>query len=178
LTAQRANGNMPRLFFIGNRRRLAVLTRAEDFMRLALAEATIADGEGEIPVGAVAVKDGQVVGVGHNRREGARDPTAHAELLAIQAAAKSLGAWRLSGVTVFVTLEPCAMCAGALVLARVDRLVFGTRDKKAGAVGSLMNLAQDARLNHRVEVVEGVLAEECSALLTTFFRRLRKPEGS
>jgi len=154
-----------------------MLVRAEEFMRLALAEAAVADAEGEIPVGAVAVKDGLVIGAGHNRREGAKDPTAHAELLAIQAAAKSVGAWRLSGVTLFVTLEPCAMCAGALVLARVDRLVFGTRDRKAGAVGSLMNLAQDPRLNHRMEVVEGVLAEECGALLTNFFRRLRKPEG-
>ena len=146
-------------------------------MRLALAEAQAASDEGEIPVGAVAVKDGKVVGAGHNRREGARDPTAHAELLAIQAAARSVGAWRLSGVTVYVTLEPCAMCAGALVLARVDRVVFGTRDAKAGAVGSLMNLVQDPRLNHRMDVQEGLLQEECSSLLKAFFRRLRRPES-
>lgn len=142
-------------------------------MRLALAEAQIAADEGEIPVGAVAVLDGKVVGAGHNRREGARDPTAHAELLAIQAAAKAVGAWRLTGVTVYVTLEPCTMCAGALVLARVDRVVFGTRDPKAGAVGSLMNLVQDPRLNHRMEIVEGVLQEDCSSLLKAFFKRLR-----
>ena len=146
-------------------------------MRLALAEAQTASDEGEIPVGAVAVLDGKVVGAGHNRREGARDPTAHAELLAIQAAAKSVGAWRLSGVTVYVTLEPCAMCAGALVLARVDRVVFGTRDPKAGAVGSLLNLVQDPRLNHRMEVLEGVLQDDCSTLLKAFFRRLRQPES-
>ncbi|MGC4120389.1 MAG: tRNA adenosine(34) deaminase TadA [Myxococcales bacterium] len=150
------------------------LERAEDFMRLALAEAQAAGDEGEIPVGAVAVLDGKVVGAGHNRREGARDPTAHAELLAIQAAAKAVGAWRLTGVTVYVTLEPCTMCAGALVLARVDRVVFGTRDPKAGAVGSLMNLVQDIRLNHRMDVVEGVLQEECSSLLKAFFKRLRE----
>lgn len=146
-------------------------------MRLALAEALVAGDEGEIPVGAIAVLDGKVVGAGHNRREGARDPTAHAELLAIQAAARSVGAWRLSGVTVYVTLEPCAMCAGALVLARVDKVVFGTRDPKAGAVGSLMNLVQDPRLNHRIEVVEGVLQEDCSSLLKAFFRRLRQRES-
>jgi tRNA(adenine34) deaminase len=148
----------------------------EAFMRQALAEASLAATQGEIPVGAVAVKGGQVVGIGHNRREHAQDATAHAELLAVQAAARALGTWRLGGVTLYVTLEPCAMCAGALVLARVDRLVFGARDLKAGAVGSLMNLVQDERLNHRMEVVEGVLAQECSALLKAFFRRLRQRE--
>jgi len=148
-------------------------------MRLALFEAQAASDEGEIPVGAVAVLDGKVVvGTGRNRREGAQDPTAHAELLAIQAAAKTLGRWRLTGVTVYVTLEPCSMCAGALVLARVDRVVFGTRDPKAGAVGSLMNLVQDSRLNHRMDVVEGVLATECSGLLKAFFKRLRQPDGA
>ncbi|MBI5542679.1 MAG: tRNA adenosine(34) deaminase TadA [Deltaproteobacteria bacterium] len=175
LTAPAEVGSIRRLFFIGNRGRLELLERAEEFMRLALEEARAASDQGEIPVGAVAVKDGLVIGAGHNRREGAQDPTAHAELLAIQAAAKAVGAWRLSGVTVYVTLEPCAMCAGALVLARVDRVVFGTRDPKAGAVGSLMNLAQDPRLNHRMEVVEGVLAEECGATLKAFFKRLRRP---
>ena len=178
MTPEGLIGSIRRLFFIGNRGRFTVqLERAEDFMRLALAEAQVAADEGEIPVGAVAVLDGKVVGAGHNRREGARDPTAHAELLAIQAAAKAVGAWRLTGVTVYVTLEPCTMCAGALVLARVDRVVFGTRDPKAGAVGSLMNLVQDPRLNHRMEVVEGVLQEECSSLLKAFFRRLRQPES-
>jgi len=142
-------------------------------MRMALEEARAAAEEGEIPVGAVAVKDGQVVGRGHNRREKALDPTAHAELLAVQEAARTVGAWRLTGGTVYVTLEPCAMCAGALVLARVDRVVFGTRDPKAGAVGSLMNLVSDPRLNHRAEIAEGILAEECSEILRAFFRRLR-----
>lgn len=147
---------------------------AESFMRLALAEAEAAAEEGEIPVGAVAVKDGRVIATGRNRREGANDPTAHAELMAVQQAARVLGAWRLTGVTLYVTLEPCAMCAGALVLARVDKVVFGTRDPKAGAAGSLMNLLQDKRLNHRAEVVEGILAEECSEALKRFFRRLRE----
>lgn len=142
-------------------------------MQLALLEAERAATHGDIPVGAIAVKDGAIVGVGRNLRELKQDPTAHAELLAVGQAARAVGAWRLSGVTLYVTLEPCAMCAGALVLARIDRLVFGTRDPKAGAVGSLMNLVQDPRLNHRVEVVEGVLAEECSATLKRFFRRLR-----
>lgn len=149
----------------------------EAFMRLALAEAEAAAAEGEIPVGAVAVHGGRVVGSGRNRREGARDPTAHAELIAVQQAAQALGAWRLTGVTLYVTLEPCAMCAGALVLARVDRVVFGTRDPKAGAVVSLMGLLNDRRLNHRAEVVEGVLAGECSAVLKAFFRRLRAEAG-
>ena len=143
-------------------------------MRLALAEAEAAAEEGEIPVGAVAVKDGRVIATGRNRRESANDPTAHAELMAVQQAARVLGAWRLTGVTLYVTLEPCAMCAGALVLARVDKVVFGTRDPKAGAAGSLMNLLQDKRLNHRAEVVEGILAEECSEALKRFFRRLRE----
>lgn len=143
-------------------------------MRLALAEAEAAAEEGEIPVGAVAVKDGRVIATGRNRREGANDPTAHAELMAVQAAARVLGAWRLTGVTLYVTLEPCAMCAGALVLARVDKVVFGTRDPKAGAAGSLMNLLQDERLNHRAEVVEGILAEDCRDTLKRFFKRLRE----
>jgi tRNA(adenine34) deaminase len=175
LTAKGSAGNIPASFSLGIVGDL-VQERAEEFMRLALVEARRARDEGEIPVGAVAVKDGVVVGAGHNRREGARDPTAHAELLAIQAAARSVGAWRLSGVSVFVTLEPCAMCAGALVLARVDGVVFGTRDPKAGAAVSLMNLLQDPRLNHRLEVVEGVLGEECSELLKEFFKRLRSKE--
>jgi tRNA(adenine34) deaminase len=145
----------------------------EPFMRLALEEARLAAAEGEIPVGAVAVRGGEVIGAGHNRRESARDPTAHAEMLAIQSAARGMGAWRLTGVTLYVTLEPCAMCAGALVLARVDRVVFGARDPKAGAVGSLMDLVREPRLNHRADVVEGVLAQESSDLLRAFFRRLR-----
>ena len=124
-------------------------------------------------MGAVALCEGVIVGRGANGREGARDPTAHAELLAIQEAARTLQRWRLSGVTLVVTLEPCAMCAGALVLARVDRLVYGASDPKAGAVGSLMDLSQDARLNHRFAVERGLRADDCGALLRDFFRARR-----
>jgi tRNA(adenine34) deaminase len=141
-----------------------------DAMEEALALARAAAAEGEVPVGAVAVFEGAVVGRGANRREAARDPTAHAELIAIQEAARALGRWRLTGVTVVVTLEPCAMCAGAMVLARIDRLVYGASDPKAGAVGSLLDLSCDPRLNHRFEVERGVQAEACGALLREFFR--------
>ncbi|HLL53104.1 MAG TPA: tRNA adenosine(34) deaminase TadA [Myxococcaceae bacterium] len=144
-----------------------------EYMEQALALAAEAASLGEVPVGAVAVKDGQVVGRGYNRREIDRDPFAHAELLALAAAAKSLGVWRLTGVTLYVTLEPCAMCAGAMVQGRVTRLVFGAQDPKAGAVGSLYNLVQDARHNHRVVVQGGVLAERCGSILKEFFRALR-----
>lgn len=128
---------------------------------------------GEVPVGAVAVFEGRIVGRGANAREGARDPTAHAEMAAIQEAARALGRWRLEGVTLYVTLEPCAMCAGAMVLARIDRLVYGAADPKAGAVGSLMDLSQDPRLNHRYAVERGVRARECGALLRAFFESRR-----
>ncbi len=152
------------------------------FMREALDEARKAAALGEVPVGAVAVCGGKVVGRGFNRREVDRDPLAHAELAAIAGASRALGAWRLSGVTLSCTLEPCAMCAGALVQSRVDRLVFGARDPKAGAVGSLYDLARDARHNHRLSVEAGVLEEECSTLLRDFFRGLRAqgkpPEGT
>jgi tRNA(adenine34) deaminase len=147
----------------------------DDAMIEALALARAASECGEVPVGAVALHGGEVVGRGANRREGARDPTAHAELLAIQEAARALGRWRLTGVTLVVTLEPCAMCAGAMVLARIDRLVFGALDPKAGAAGSVLDVCTDARLNHRVEVVKGVRAAECGALLTEFFRARRIP---
>ena len=142
-------------------------------MREALAIAREAGARGEVPVGAVAVLEDRIVGRGANARETARDPTAHAELAAIQEAARTLGRWRLTGVTVFATLEPCAMCAGAMVLARIDRLVYGASDPKAGAVGSLMDLSGDPRLNHRFPVERGVLAEECGALLRAFFRARR-----
>jgi tRNA(adenine34) deaminase len=138
---------------------------------IALARAAAADGE--VPVGAVVLHEGVVVGRGANRREGARDPTAHAEILAIREAARTLGRWRLTGATLVVTLEPCAMCAGAMVLGRIDRLVYGAADPKAGAAGSLMNLCADPRLNHRMEVVAGVRAAECGALLQEFFRSRR-----
>jgi tRNA(adenine34) deaminase len=146
----------------------------ETYMREALELAARAGALGEVPVGAVAVFEGRVIGRGLNRRELDRDPFSHAELLAMGEASRALGAWRLSGVTLFVTLEPCAMCAGAMVQARVDRLVFGTRDPKAGAVGSLYNLAEEPRHNHRVAVTEGVLAEECGTILSGFFRSLRE----
>ncbi|MGA5041707.1 tRNA adenosine(34) deaminase TadA [Streptomyces capoamus] len=141
-------------------------------MRHALAEAERADRGGDVPVGAVVLSpDGTtVLGAGHNEREATGDPTAHAEVLAIRRAAARLGQWRLTGCTLVVTLEPCTMCAGALVQARVDRVVYGARDDKAGAAGSLWDVVRDRRLNHRPEVVEGVLAAECARLLTDFFR--------
>ncbi|MFF5666585.1 tRNA adenosine(34) deaminase TadA [Streptomyces griseofuscus] len=141
-------------------------------MRLALAEAEAAVRGGDVPVGAVVLSpDGTtVLATGHNEREATGDPTAHAEVLAIRRAAACLGEWRLTGCTLVVTLEPCTMCAGALVQSRVDRVVYGARDDKAGAAGSLWDVLRDRRLNHRPEVVEGVLAGECAALLTEFFR--------
>jgi tRNA(adenine34) deaminase len=145
----------------------------DEAMTEALTLARAAAAQGEVPVGAVALLDGAVVGRGANRRETANDPTAHAELIAIQEAARSLGRWRLTGVTLVVTLEPCAMCAGAMVLARIDRLVYGAADPKAGTAGSLMNLCVDARLNHRMIVEPGLRAVECGALLTEFFRSRR-----
>lgn len=139
-------------------------------MRAALAEADRASPSADVPVGAVVVDaQGTIVGAGHNRREADRDPTAHAETLALRSAASAVGAWRLAGCTLVVTLEPCTMCAGAAVLARVDRVVFGAYDEKAGAVGSLWDVVRDRRLNHRPEVIGGVLAEECGARLLEFF---------
>ena len=146
----------------------------EALMRLALEEARAADAVGDVPVGAVVVDaDGNVIGSGHNQRELAHDPTAHAELLAIRAAAVSRGSWRLDGCTLVVTLEPCTMCAGATVLARLQRVVYGATDPKAGAVGSLWDVVRDRRLNHRPEVVAGVLAEECQSLLRAWFGERR-----
>ncbi len=143
------------------------------FMKQALELANEAARLGEVPVGAVAVKEGLIIGRGYNRREIDRDPFSHAEFNAMKEAAHAVGAWRLTGVTVYVTLEPCSMCAGALVQSRVSRLVFGAMDPKAGAVGSLYNLPQDPRFNHRVEVTSGVLGEACSQALKTFFAGLR-----
>ncbi|MEU9994748.1 tRNA adenosine(34) deaminase TadA [Streptomyces sp. NPDC048370] len=140
-------------------------------MRLALAEADRAALAGDVPVGAVVLSpDGTVLAVGHNEREATGDPTAHAEVLALRRAAAATGEWRLTGCTLVVTLEPCVMCAGALVQSRVERVVFGALDEKAGAAGSLWDLVRDRRLNHRPEVIQGVLGEECSAQLTAFFR--------
>jgi tRNA(adenine34) deaminase len=143
-------------------------------MREALAEAALAVPSGDVPIGAVVVDaDGAVVGRGHNVREAAADPTGHAEVVALREAAATVGAWRLTGCSLVVTLEPCTMCAGAAVLARVERVVFGAYDDKAGAVGSLWDVVRDRRLNHRPEVVGGVLATESTALLDDFFRAHR-----
>jgi tRNA(adenine34) deaminase len=148
----------------------------EDAMRLALEEARRAASAGEVPVGAVVLVAGQVVAQAHNAKERGHDPTAHAEILALRAAAAATGSWRLPGATVVVTLEPCCMCAGALVAARVERLVFGAADLKAGACGSLYNLCADPRLNHEVAVTRGVLAPSARELLEAFFRERRPPE--
>ena len=144
------------------------------FMAEALAEARAAGDAGEVPVGAVVVCEGRTVARAGNSRESAQDPFGHAELTAMRAAAAALGSWRLTGCTLYVTLEPCTMCAGALVLARVDRVVFGAKDPKAGAVGSLYDLPADPRLDHRPIVQGGVLAEECGELLRAFFRARRR----
>lgn len=143
------------------------------WMDRAITQAKLARVLGDVPVGAVIVRDGRVIAAAHNRREVDQDPTAHAELLVIRAAARVLGSWRLEDCTLYVTLEPCAMCAGATVLARLPELVYGAADPKAGAAGSLFDIPRDERLNYRVEVTGGVLAEECGELLTRFFRARR-----
>ena len=146
----------------------------ETYMREALKEAMFAGEAGEIPIGAVIVKDGTVVGRGRNCVESTKDPTNHAEMVAIRDACKALGVWRLSGCDMYVTLEPCSMCAGAIVLARISRLYIGTEDPKSGACVSLSSITTDERLNHRVELHVGVLREECSSILKEFFKELRK----
>lgn len=149
---------------------LPVPDRDVQAMRDALREAAVAGAAGDVPVGAVVLSSaGEVIGRGHNAREASGDPTAHAEVVALREAAVRRGEWRLAGCALVVTLEPCTMCAGALVLARVDRLVYGAADPKAGAVGSLWDVVRDRRLNHRPQVVGGVLAEECGQVLTEFF---------
>jgi tRNA(adenine34) deaminase len=149
-------------------------TTDEAWMRVALQEARAASGHDDVPVGAVVISpEGVELGRGRNRREQAHDPTAHAEIEALRAAARSLGRWRLDGCTLVVTLEPCAMCAGAAAQARVARLVFGADDPKAGAVSSLWDLVRDPRLPHRLDVRRGVLADECAEVLRTFFRARR-----
>jgi len=147
--------------------------RDVELMRLALEEAERAAASGDVPVGAVVARGDEVLARAGNARERLQDPTAHAETLALQASSGALGSWRLEGCTIYVTLEPCAMCAGALVLARIERLVFGAPDPKAGFVGSLGDLVRDPRLNHRVGVESGVLEDEASALLRDFFRDRR-----
>jgi tRNA(adenine34) deaminase len=147
--------------------------RDERMMRLALEEARLAASWDDVPVGAVVARGDDVVGRAGNQREHGHDPTAHAEILAIRQASDALDSWRLDGCTLYVTLEPCAMCAGAMVLARLPRLVFGAADPKAGFVGSLGDIVRDPRLNHTVDVTSGVLADECGQVLRAFFRRRR-----
>ncbi|MHB8383601.1 MAG: tRNA adenosine(34) deaminase TadA [Candidatus Binataceae bacterium] len=142
-------------------------------MALAIDQARAAAVEGEVPVGAVVCVAGQVVGSGHNRPIALNDPTAHAEILAIREAARALGAYRLTQAALYVTLEPCTMCVGAIIAARVAKVVYGARDEKAGALGSVYDIGRDGRLNHRIEVYGGVMADECAALLREFFQRRR-----
>jgi tRNA(adenine34) deaminase len=146
----------------------------ERFMQEALKEAVQAFDEGEVPVGAVVVHGGRIIGRAHNQRETLRDPTAHAEMIAITQAAEALDNWRLIGADLYVTLEPCAMCAGAVVLARIERLFYGAPDPKAGACGTVLDVLGTQALNHRVEVVPGVLAEACGQVLSRFFRQRRE----
>jgi tRNA(adenine34) deaminase len=145
----------------------------ERFMRVAIEAAKIAEENGDVPIGAVIVYQDRIIARAYNQREQLQDPTAHAEIVALTQAAEFVGSWRLEGCTMYVTLEPCCMCAGALVLARMDRLVYGCDDPKAGACKSLYNMVQDERLNHRLEVTAGVLVQECSTILQDFFQRRR-----
>ena len=145
----------------------------QHWMWLSLEEAAKAIEAGDVPIGAIAVRDGEIIGSGTNRREADHDPTAHAEMIAIRQAARHIGHWRLEGVTLYCTLEPCAMCAGAMVLARLPRLVYAAADPKAGAGGSVLNILDHEALNHRVEVARGVLADEAAEQIRAFFRRLR-----
>jgi tRNA(adenine34) deaminase len=146
----------------------------EFFMNLALEEARKAEELGEVPIGAVIVRNGEVIGRGYNRREIDQDPLAHAELMAIRDASQTLGGWRLLDSTLYVTLEPCPMCAGAIVQSRISRVVFGTSDPKAGCAGTLMNLLQEPRFNHQVTLESKVCESECAAILKSFFKKLRK----
>jgi len=145
----------------------------ERYMGVAIESAKIAEDNGDVPIGAVIVREGKIIAKAYNQREQLQDPTAHAEIIALTQAAAAVENWHLDGCTMYVTLEPCCMCAGALVLSRMDRLVFGCRDPKAGACGSLYNIVADERLNHRLEVTAGVLEGECSELLQVFFARRR-----
>jgi tRNA(adenine34) deaminase len=145
----------------------------DNYMKIAMEQAQIAEENGDVPIGAVIVFEKQIIGKAYNQREQLQDPTAHAEIIALTQAAAFLESWRLHGCTMYVTLEPCPMCAGALVLARIDRLVYGCDDPKTGAVKSLYNIATDERLNHTINVTSGVLFEDCGGLLQHFFRRRR-----
>jgi tRNA(adenine34) deaminase len=170
------NENPVSIGVYGKTRELFVENHSHDekFMRQALELARQAEQLGEVPVGAVIVLDGRVIAAAGNRRETWQDPTAHAELIALREAARRIDSWRLEETTLYVTLEPCVMCMGGIILSRVPRLVFGARDPRVGAVGSVFDLADDERFNHRVEVCEGVLADECGEILSNFFRQLRE----
>lgn len=146
----------------------------EDYMKMAIEEAKNAEALDEVPIGAVIVKEGKVISSAHNLRESNQQATAHAELLAIDEACKKLGTWRLEGCSLYVTLEPCPMCAGAIIQSRIEKVVFGASDPKAGCAGTLMNLLQDSRFNHQTDIVRGVLNQECGELLTQFFKTLRQ----
>ena len=146
----------------------------ERYMRMAIDAALVAEENGDVPIGAVIVHEGRVIARAYNQREQLKDPTAHAEIIALTQAAAALGLWRLHGGTIYVTLEPCPMCCGALVLARLDRLVYGCPDPKTGACGSLYDIVRDGRLNHRLEVTAGVLADDCASLLQDFFKQRRR----
>jgi tRNA(adenine34) deaminase len=156
--------------------RIIMMAKEKDisFMKFALEEANLAFNKGEVPVGAILVKDGKVIARTHNRRETLKDPTAHAEIIALRSVADGNSSWRLTDATLYVTKEPCIMCAGAMVNARLGRLVYGCRDEKGGAVDSLYNVLSDKRLNHRVEVVSSVLEEECAEILQRFFKSRRQ----
>jgi tRNA(adenine34) deaminase len=145
---------------------------------MAIDAALVAEENGDVPIGAVIVHEGRVIAKAYNQREQLKDPTAHAEIIALTQAAAALGLWRLHGGTIYVTLEPCPMCAGALVLARLDRLVYGCPDPKTGACGSLYDIVRDGRLNHRLEVTAGVLADDCAGLLQDFFKQRRRTNGA
>jgi len=143
-------------------------------MNKALKQAEIAYQKEEVPIGCVIVKDGKIIASAYNMREELNDPTAHAEIIALQDASETLGGWRLTGCTMYVTIEPCAMCAGAIVNSRIDKLVIGSMDKKAGACGSILNIVQNDKLNHRVEMITGIMEQECSNIMKNFFKDLRK----
>ncbi|NBI06341.1 tRNA adenosine(34) deaminase TadA [Senegalia massiliensis] len=144
------------------------------FMKKALKQAEIAYQKEEVPIGCVIVKDGKIIASAYNMREELNDPTAHAEIIALQDASEILGGWRLTGCTMYVTIEPCAMCAGAIVNSRIDKLIIGSMDKKAGACGSILNIVQNDKLNHRVEMITGIMEQECSNIMKNFFKDLRK----
>jgi tRNA(adenine34) deaminase len=153
-------------------------TLDQQFMRMAINQAAIAEDNGDVPIGAVIVHESRVIAKAYNERQQLNDPTAHAEIIALTQASDAVGSWRLHGCTMYVTLEPCPMCAGALVLARIDRLVFGTEDPKTGACGSLYNIVQDTRLNHQIQITSGVLMEDCKGQLQAFFQRRRQENRS